>query len=155
MALGNALRATPQLAAQRYFKRNGRSYELSPELGSHVRQPVDIEGYGAVVPGSARHPFGHLNAEPRILPPRRPPCWRRCADAPPRRGPRALASSWNAPTTTLTTEWTFAERALQAGLEAANRVLGQDVVAFKQRVGQALLGVFPVTDPLAIDWVKP
>lgn len=32
-----SLRATPQLATQRYFKRNGRSFELAEQLQEHVR----------------------------------------------------------------------------------------------------------------------
>ena len=66
----------------------------------------------------------------------------------------SLASSWDGPTTSQQIGWRVAEKALQAGLQAANRVLSQDVATFKQRVGAVLMGVFPATDPLSIDWTK-
>ncbi|MEO8452026.1 MAG: hypothetical protein ABI647_19710 [Gemmatimonadota bacterium] len=67
----------------------------------------------------------------------------------------SLASSWDAPTEAQRLEWGQAEAALTRGLEAVNRVLSQEVAAFRRRAEAQLLEVFPATDPLSLDWKKP
>jgi hypothetical protein len=67
----------------------------------------------------------------------------------------SLASSWDAPTTGQLVEWRRAQAALGAGLESVNRLLTQDVAAFRQRAGATLLEVFPPIDPLSLEWKRP
>jgi photosystem II stability/assembly factor-like uncharacterized protein len=67
----------------------------------------------------------------------------------------ALASSWDGPTETQRLAWRDAEAKLRAGLDALNRLLAQDLVAFRQRAGAALAEVFPSTERLTVDWKKP
>lgn len=53
-----SLRATPQLASQRYFKRTGRSFELAPELRAHVRfERQSLTELDAPAPGGVRDGF--------------------------------------------------------------------------------------------------
>ncbi len=66
----------------------------------------------------------------------------------------SLASSWDAPTESQRAAWRTAEPILQAGLEAVNRFLTQDLAQFRQRANSALLEIFPAIDPLSADWVK-
>jgi hypothetical protein len=66
----------------------------------------------------------------------------------------SLASSWDAPTEGQRTAWRHAEPILQAGLDAVNRFLSQDIAPFRQRASAALLEVFPAIDPLSVEWKK-
>jgi photosystem II stability/assembly factor-like uncharacterized protein len=66
----------------------------------------------------------------------------------------SLSSSWDAPTESQRAAWRHAEPILQAGLDALNRFLNQELAPFRQRVGAALLEVFPAVDQLSPDWVK-
>jgi photosystem II stability/assembly factor-like uncharacterized protein len=65
----------------------------------------------------------------------------------------SLVSSWDAPTEAQQITWRRVEKQLTDALAQVNRVLTEDVAAYRQKVGAVLLDWGP-TDPLTLDWKK-
>lgn len=67
----------------------------------------------------------------------------------------ALGSSWEAPTAAALTQLRQGEQALQAALPRYNRVMSDDVAAYRQRLAAAQIQLVPVQDSLTPDWRRP
>jgi len=64
----------------------------------------------------------------------------------------SLQSSWDKPTEAQMTYLKQAEKALEEALEKFNNVFTKEVPAFKGKVKEADIKIFPETDPLDINW---
>ena len=64
----------------------------------------------------------------------------------------SVGSSWEAPTAAETAYLGQAEELLQAALARFNRVMTQDVAAYRRRLETAHVEVFPAPGTLTMDW---
>ncbi len=64
----------------------------------------------------------------------------------------ALESSWDAPTQAQMAYLEQAEQVLQAALVPFNRVMGEDVAAYRARVTAANVETVPAAQPLTLEW---
>jgi hypothetical protein len=67
----------------------------------------------------------------------------------------AISSSWEAPTAAELAQLQQGEQALQAALPRYNRVMGEDVAAYRQRLAAARVELLPVPEALTPDWRRP
>jgi hypothetical protein len=67
---------------------------------------------------------------------------------------RSLGSSWDTPTSTQATNLRQAETILEDALKDFNKAFAEDVAAYKEKVEQAKLSLFPEGGALDLNW-KP
>jgi photosystem II stability/assembly factor-like uncharacterized protein len=67
----------------------------------------------------------------------------------------AMSSSWEAPTAAELAYFQQGEQALQAALPRYNRVMSEEVAAYRQRLAAAQVELLPVQETLTPDWRRP
>jgi hypothetical protein len=67
----------------------------------------------------------------------------------------AMGSSWEAPTAAELAYVQQGEQALQAALPRYNRVMSDELAAYRQRLGAARVELLPVPETLTPDWKRP
>jgi len=67
----------------------------------------------------------------------------------------ALGSSWEAPTAAALAQLQQGEQALQAALPRYNRLMSEDVAAYRRRLAAAKVDLVPTAEPLTPDWRHP